>query len=66
MLSLNLEKAYKFNAVQEGMAYIQKGKIKITSIKQLSEGEEIELGFKDGVVSAKINEVKQNGKEKDI
>ena len=66
MLSLNLEKAYKFNAIQEGMAYVQKGNRKITSVDQLSEGEEIELGFKDGVVSAKIKEVKQNGKEKDI
>lgn len=62
MLNLQLEKAYKFNGIQEGTAYVQRGNLKISSVKQLKLGEVIELGFKDGVVSAKIKEVKENGK----
>lgn len=66
ILALGLEKAYKFNGIREGTAYVQKGNIKIASVEQLKIDEEIELGFKDGVAYAKITEVKHDGKEKNI
>lgn len=66
LISLSLEKAYKFNGIQDGTAYVQIGRNTVTSVRQLKKGDIIELGLKDGLVSAEIREVKANGTKKDI
>lgn len=61
-LSISLEGAYKLNGIRPGMAFVQAGNAKIESVSQLHPGESIELGFKDGIASVKVLEVKHNGK----